>query len=330
MRRRRTRALASPKPTPAARKAAPVPESLARVENSLYLSIQAIRKRHALERLGISFYDSQTTLNWSYNADAFFHAASTIKLAVLVGVYGEVGRGRLTAEAPVHVRNRFASIVEGRPFTLNLDWEPNQEVARKLGRTMTVRDLAYHMITTSSNFATNLLIDVVGIAAIQRALEELKVEGIVMLRGVQDEAAFQAGLNNQVTANGLLKLLRMIAEGRAWSPETCAQMLEIMLDQRFKSGIPAGLPGDVHVAHKTGNISTVHHDAGIIYRGTRNPYFLVVLTQFPAAAKKSGAVAEVSKDLFETLGRLPRASELALAEGGPPVPGPAKPSGPRA
>ncbi len=325
--RRKTVVARDPVP---ARKAAPPSESLARVENSLYLSIQAIKKKHRLERLGISFYDSQTTLNWSYNADAYFHAASTIKLAVLVGVYGEVSRGNLTSDAPVHVRNKFTSIVENRPFALNLDWEPNQEVARNLGRTMSVRDLAYHMITTSSNFATNLLIDVVGVGAIQRALEELKIEGIVMLRGVSDDAAFKAGLNNQVTANGLLKLLRMIAEGRAWSPEICAQMLEIMLDQRFKSGIPAGLPGDVQVAHKTGNISTVHHDAGIIYMGNRNPYFLVILTQFPAEAKRSGAVAEVSKDLFETLGRLPRPSELVLAEegpAGPPPPGTAAPQG---
>jgi beta-lactamase class A len=319
--RHRRRTVVAREPVPARKAPAPPPESLARVENSLYLSIQAIKKKHKLERLGISFYDSQTTLNWSYNADAYFHAASTIKLAVLLGVYRDVWRGRLTAEAPVHVRNKFTSIVENRPFTLNLDWEPNQEVAKHLGRTMSVRDLAYHMITTSSNFATNLLIDVVGVASIQEALEELKIEGIVMLRGVSDEPAFQAGLNNQVTANGLLKLLRMIAEGRAWSPETCAQMLEIMLDQRFKSGIPAGLPGDVHVAHKTGNISTVHHDAGIIYMGNRNPYFLVILTQFPAETRRSAAVAEVSKDLFETLGSLPRPSEIRDGEpGGAPAP----------
>jgi len=305
-------------PVPA-RKAAPEPESLARVENSLYVSIQAIKKKHKLERLGIAFYDSQTTLNWSYNADAYFHAASTIKLGVLAGVYGEVFHGRLTADAPVHVRNRFASIVDGRTFTLNLEAEPTPEVARSLGRTMTVRDLAYHMITTSSNFATNLLIDVVGVPAIQRALEELKIEGILLLRGVQDEAAFKAGLNNQVTAHGLLKLLRLIAEGRAWSPEICAQMLEILLDQRFKSGIPAGLPGEAHIAHKTGNISTVHHDAGIIYMGNRNPYFLVILTQFPADSKRSAAVAEVSKDLYETLGRLPRPSDLLDAASAPPV-----------
>ena len=325
--RHRGKAIVAREPVPA-RKAAAPPESLARVENSLYLSIQAIRKKHDLERLGISFYDSQTTLNWSYNADAFFHAASTIKLAVLVGVYGEVARGRLAADAPLHVRNKFTSIVEGRPFALDLQSEPNQEVARHLGRTMSVRDLAYHMITTSSNFATNLLIDVVGIPAIQRALEELKIEGILMLRGVQDEAAFRAGLNNQVTANGLLKLLRVIAEGRAWSPEVCAQMLEILLDQRVKSGIPAGLPGDVHVAHKTGNISTVHHDAGIVYMGNRNPYFLVILTQFAAAGKRTAAVAEVSRDLYETLGRLPRPSDL-LDASGPAPPGPSGSSTPR-
>jgi len=183
-----------------------------------------------------------------------------------------------------------------------------------------VRDLAYHMITTSSNFATNLLIDVVGVPAIQRALDELKIEGVILLRGVSDEAAFKANINNQVTANGLVKLLRVIAEGRAWSPEICAQMLEILLDQRFKSGIPAGLPGDVHVAHKTGNISTVHHDAGIIYMGNRNPYFLVILTQFPAEAKRTAAVAEVSRDLFETLGRLPRPSDLLDAAATPPGP----------
>ena len=326
MRHRRRSSVASKQAAP--RAPAPPPESLARVENSLYLSIQAIKRTHKLDRLGISFYDSQTTLNWSYNADAYFHAASTIKLAVLVGVYGEIARGGLTADAPVHVRNKFASIVEGRPFTLNLDFEPTPEVAKKLGRTMTVRELAYHMITTSSNFATNLLIDVVGIGNIQRALEELKIEGVVMLRGVQDEAAFQAGLNNRVTASGLVKLLRMIAEGRAWSPEICAQMLEILLDQRAKSGIPAGLPGDVHVAHKTGNISTVHHDAGIIYMGNRNPYYLVILTQFPAQARRSGAVAEVSKDLFETLGRLPRPSELVPDEEGHGPKGPQGTSAP--
>ncbi len=280
-------------------------KNLAAMERSLYNGILRIKKTHRLERLGIAFYDSQTTLQWSFNADTLFHAASTIKIAVLLGAYAMVSRGELATDAPVHVRNRFTSIVDGSPFTV-VGGPMDAEVEKKIGRTMTVQDLAYEMITKSSNLATNLLLDVVGVETIKKCLEELRIDGIVMVRGVQDEVAFQAGINNLVTANGVLRLLRMIADGRAYSPEVCAQMLEIMLDTRAKSGIPAGVPGDASVAHKTGNISTVHHDAGIVYIGNRRPYFLVVLTQFPADVGRSTAVAEVSQGIFETLGRLKR------------------------
>jgi beta-lactamase class A len=301
----RARGKARRVPRPAAPAAAPPAHVLADVEHSLYESIQRLKEVHRLEKLGIAFYDSQTTLHWAYNADALFHAASTIKLAVLVAVYGQVSRGELTTDAPVHVRNRFTSIVDGRPFMLDVS-DADAKVGQQAGRTMTVGELAYEMITRSSNLATNLLIDVVGVPAIQHSLDELKVDGIVMLRGVGDTAAHEAGQNNLVTANAVLQLLRAISEGRAYSPEVCGQMLEILLDQRYKTGIPAGLPGDAQVAHKTGNISTVHHDAGIVYLGSRRPYFLVILTQFPAEVGRGRAVAEVSKDVFASLARLKR------------------------
>ena len=283
------------------------PPSLGVLEDSLYTRVQQVKEGHHLEKLGIAFYDAQTTLQWSYNAESHFHAASTIKLAVLVALYGEIAKGRLTEDAPVHVRNRFTSIVSGEPFMVSLDGAQEEEVAKHLGRTLSVRALAYEMITRSSNFATNLLVDVVGVPTIRASLEELRVEGVVLVRGVLDQAAYDAGLNNEVTANGVLKLLRLIAEGRAWSPEVCAPMLEILLDQRYRSGIPAGLPGDAQVAHKTGNISTVSHDAGIVFLGNRRPYFLVVLSQFEAGAKKaSAALAEISKDIYETMCRIKR------------------------
>ena len=278
----------------------------AEVERSLYLNVIEIKERHELERLAVACFDSETRVQWSYDADSYFHGASTVKLAVLAGVYGEIDAGRLKADDPVHVRNRFTSAVDGRPFTLDLAGEPDPGIARAVGRSLTVRDLAYRMITASSNLATNLLIDVVGITTIQSCLEDLKIEGILMRRGVQDQAAFEAGINNLVTANGLLRLLRLIADGRVHSPQACADMLEILLDQRYKSGIPAGLPGDAHVAHKTGNISTVHHDAGIVYIGKRRPFFLVVLTQFAEKRGRSTAVAEVSRDIFDNLARLTR------------------------
>jgi beta-lactamase class A len=286
--------------------AADVHESVAKAEQSLYASVLAIRDRHELERLGIAFYDAETTLQWSYNADAMFHAASTMKLAVLVALFRQFTRGELNLDEPVHVRNKFLSIYERKPYMLDVSRDTEGEVYERLGRTMSVEQLAYYMITCSSNLATNLLVDVLGVPVIQTALDELKVDGIRVLRGVEDHAAFEAGLNNEVSANGLLRLLRLVAEGKAYGEEASARMREILLDQRFKSGIPAGLPPAARVAHKSGNISTVHHDAGIVYLEGRQPYVLVILTQFPSEASAKTAVADVSRDIYECLAGMNR------------------------
>lgn len=285
----------------------PVPpqsDSVASAEVSLYRNVLKIMKEHDLENLGISFYDAQTTIQWSYNADHYFHAASTMKLAVLLGVFRQVERGELRLDAPVHVRNRFTSIVNQEPFMLDLGRDADPNVYGHLGKTLTVRELAYWMITMSSNLATNLLVEVIGIPSIQYALDELDIDGMRVLRGVEDSRAFEAGLNNEVTANGLLKLLRLVADGKAYSKKACDEMLAIMLDQQYRSGIPAGLPKAARVAHKTGNISTVHHDAGIVYLEDRKPYVLVILTQFAAEKGRGVAVADVSRDIFSTLAGL--------------------------
>lgn len=279
----------------------PEKDSVAASEVSLYRNVLKIKRDHDLVNLGISFYDAETTIQWSYNADHYFHAASTMKLAVLLGVFRQIARGELTLEAPVHVRNRFTSIVNQEPFMLDLGRDADPDVYGHLGRTMTVRELAYWMITKSSNLATNLLVDVIGIPTIQLALDELEIDGVRVLRGVEDQRAFEAGLNNEVTAHGLLKMLRLIADGKAYSQEVCDEMLEIMLAQQFRSGIPAGLPKAARVAHKTGNISTVHHDAGIVYLDGRKPYVLVILTQFKPEQGRGTAVADVSRDIFNTL-----------------------------
>ncbi len=279
----------------------PAQDSVAASEVSLYRNILKIKNEHALENLGIAFYDAQTTIQWSYNGDQYFHAASTMKLAVLLGVFRQIEHGELALDAPVHVRNRFTSIVNQESFMLDLARDADPDVYGHLGRTLTVRELAYWMITKSSNLATNLLVDVVSIPNIQRALEELDVDGVRILRGVEDQAAFEAGLNNEVTANGLLKILRLVADEKAYSKQASNEMLQILLEQQYRGGIPAGLPKAARVAHKTGNISTVHHDAGIVFVEDRKPYVLVILTQFPAETPRGTAVADVSRDIYNTI-----------------------------
>jgi beta-lactamase class A len=279
----------------------PARDSVAAAEVSLYRNVLKIKQEHGLVNLGISFFDAETTIQWAYNADRYFHAASTMKLAVLLGVFRQVDRGELSIDAPVHIRNRFTSIVNQEPFMLDLARDADPDVYGHLGKTLTVRELSYWMITKSSNLATNLLIDVIGIQTVQLALDELDIDGVRVLRGVEDQRAFENHLNNEVTANGLLKMLRLIAEGKAYSQAACDEMLEILLDQQYRSGIPAGLPKAARVAHKTGNISTVHHDAGIVYLDGRKPYVLVILTEFEAEQGRGTAVADVSRDIFTTL-----------------------------
>ena len=166
---------------------------------------------------------------------------------------------------------------------------------------MQVRELARHMIVTSSNLATNLLIDIVGIERIRKTLEELGVaDGIDFKRGVEDNKAWEEDINNRVTAEGLLKALRMIAEAKAISAGASQHMLDILHGQEFKRGIPAGLPGEARVAHKTGEISTVAHDAGIIYLPDRPPYVLVILTEWqPSSTGRQDTIARISRAVYQ-------------------------------
>ena len=273
------------------------------LEVSLYSKILELQERHGLSELAISYYDYETTVQWAYNGDAPFHAASTMKIAVMAAVFRQASRGSFEIDDTLHVRNRFESIVDGSVFRLSVN-PKSDSVAASIGKALTIRELMHHMITTSSNLATNLLVQLVGIPTIAKTLEELNVDGVSVLRGVQDEAAFEAGLNNETTSNGLVSLLRSITEKRAFSVEASEQMLEILHDQKYRSGIPAGLPEEARVAHKTGNISTVHHDAGIVFFTNRKPYVLAVLTQFPPGKKSSGAVAEITARIHSFLGEL--------------------------
>jgi beta-lactamase class A len=121
---------------------------------------------------------------------------------------------------------------------------------------------------------------------------------------VEDERAWEAGLNNRVTAKGLISVLRPIEEGTAFSVPLSARMLEILHDQEFRSGIPAGVPESARVANKTGEISTVAHDAAIVYLPDRKPYCITVLTEWePGASGRSDTIARVSRAVYEHLTR---------------------------
>jgi len=269
---------------------------------ALRLRFDTIERKSGARALAVAVYDTQTGTTFRRHADRWFHAASTIKVAILLGVYASIHHGWLLPQSRVHVRNRFFGAIDGVPFRVLADRDANSDVHAAIGKMMRVSELALHMISTSSNLATNLLLDLVGLETVQRSLDELGLDGIDIRRGVEDERAFEVGINNRVTADGLAALLRLIAEERAFSPELSREMLDILHAQEFRNGIPARLPRAVRVAHKTGDISTIAHDAGVVYPEGRKPYVIAVLTEWsPDAAGRAAAIAEVSQAVYDAL-----------------------------
>jgi beta-lactamase class A len=281
---------------------APTSDSLSTSLSTLTARLDEIESRSGATWFAIGVHDTETGIAIKRNADRWFHAASTIKVAILVGVYDAIHRGWLLPHSRLHVRNRFWSAADGRAFRVDASRDANSAVHNAVGKMMRISELALHMITTSSNLATNLLLDLVGLDTVQRSLDELGVDGIDIRRGVEDEAAFDAGINNRVTADGLVHLLRLIAEERAFSPNVSRGMIDILHAQEFRSGIPARLPRAVRVAHKTGEISTIAHDAGVVYPPGRKPYVITILTEWaPDTTGRSAAIAEASHAVYEFL-----------------------------
>ena len=154
--------------------------------------------------IAVAAYDFEHHTTWSLNQHRWFHAASTIKVPVLLAVYEAMEQRRFEPHSRVHVRNRFLSTVDGRPFRVPPERDANADVHAAIGHMLTVHELAEHMIVTSSNLATNLLLDLVGVEAARASLARLHLGGIDLQRGVEDEAAWAAGMNNRVTAAGLV------------------------------------------------------------------------------------------------------------------------------
>jgi beta-lactamase class A len=272
----------------------------------LHRQIAQIANQAGASCIAAAFYDYESETAWSLRGDRWFHAASTIKVAVLLSVFAAAEQGRFTMDSPVHVRNRFLSVADGEPYRIEPGRDANAEVHSAIGKTLRVRELAHHMIVTSSNLATNLLVDLVGVQSAQQSLAELQIDGIELRRGVEDEKAFDININNRVTANGLLSLFRALYEGRALSGEASDRMLEILHQQQFNSGVPEGLPAEVRAearfAHKTGEISTVAHDGGLVFLPNRKPYAVVILTEWNRDNNgQQETVAQVSKVIYTYL-----------------------------
>lgn len=247
--------------------------------------------------VAVAFRTLDGRSQWLLRADEPFHAASTMKLAVLIELYHQVRLHKARLDEALVVRNEFKSLVDGSRFSLSSDDDSETQLYQAVGQRRTLAELSELMITVSSNLAANLLIDRLGIANIRASMHALGADDMNVRRGLEDSKAFQQGLNNTTTANALLKIMDAIARGHAVDAAASRQMVEVLSRQTDNDEIPAGLPAGLRIAHKTGQITKIQHDAAIVY--ARRPFVLVILTRGIDDPTRSAALmAQIAHQLY--------------------------------
>ena len=251
--------------------------------------------------VAVAFYNlSDPEDSLLINVDEKFHAASTMKVPVMIELFKQANQGKINLGDSILLKNEFKSIVDSSLYRMDISDDSDDVVYQQIGTRVALRDLMRSMITVSSNLATNVLIELVGAKKVTATMEDLGAHNMEVLRGVEDQKAYDQGLSNSTTARDLLLIMKAIADSTAGTPEDCATMIDILKEQQFNDVIPRYLPEDVSVAHKTGFITGIHHDAAIVYLPDGRAYVLVLLSKklndFDQGTEQ---LAEISKAVYE-------------------------------
>lgn len=250
--------------------------------------------------VGIAFKDLESSENLFINAKEMMHAASLMKVPVMIEVFKQAEQGKFDLDDPRRVKNTFSSIADGSPFSLNVADDSDKETYNIIGQELPIREMVHRMITRSSNLTTNILVELVWAKSVMMTLKELGIHRMQVLRGVEDQKAYSQDLNNTTDAYDMMLVMEAIATGKAGSEEACQEMVEILSHQEFRAKIPSGIPEDVKVANKTGSITRIDHDAAIVFPPGRKPYVLVVLTRGISDQRQAEElIAKLSKCVYE-------------------------------
>lgn len=239
-------------------------------------------------RIGFYCKNLVTGETLSHHADEAYMSASVIKLFILAEAERRVAEGSLDKDMLFTVHKK--------------DCVPSCGALTYLheGAQVTVEDMYTLMIILSDNSATNFMIDLLGIDAVNAFIRSLGYEKTVLRRKMYDWESAKNGRQNYIAPAEVGDLLERMYRGTLVSPEASADMIRIMLDQQINHKIPfylENLPEPVAVAHKTGEDDGITHDAGIVY--APEPFVVAFSgneTDVPTFAR---AIADISYDLYK-------------------------------
>lgn len=242
---------------------------------------------------GVAWHDLESGRSGGYQPELAMHAASTMKVAVMLELFRRVDEGSLTLDQTIAVSDVFQSVVDGSSFRLESD--AIDPAFSLLGKQASLLDLCRPMITHSSNLATNVLLTFLGVEAIEATLVRIGAKGMLVRRALYDMKAFDAGINNETDARSFLAALLACQRADLYSANSRSLMFEILCQQQFRDMIPAGLPAGFkgRVGNKTGSISRVEHDGALVCQEDGRCYALVILcgdAQQELGERRQGAI----------------------------------------
>lgn len=243
-------------------------------------------------KLGVAVRHLTYDMAVDHNAADAFPAASTIKTHLLTILYRAAERGELSLDEKMILRKEDKVGGSGR-----MQNEPE-------GTEYTLAELARLMIVISDNVATNMLLRRMG--GIDAVNEQMRAIGMVHSRYgrfMMDLEARARGEENIITAAETAQLYADLEAGKLTEKrETTDAILGVLLSQELNSKIPAQLPKDLRIAHKTGTLTDVSHDAGIIYAPT-GPIAIAILTRDSTNADAAQlAIQKVAKVVYDEWG----------------------------
>jgi beta-lactamase class A len=252
-------------------------------------AVEAVRRGDGVVSV-VARVSGESAPGVSVEPHAQHYSASIMKLPVLVAAHRLAERGLLDLDRPVLVHDDFTSRNPGHRFVMDRAEDSDPATWAAMGEEVALGVLAHRMITASGNLATNLVLDAVGTDEVAAVLAAAGCSArTTVVRGIEDYAAREVGLDNLVTADDLALLLLALAEGRLAGPAATAACEETLLAQEYRAGIPAGLPAGLVVGNKTGWVDGVNHDVALVRAPGQPPVGLAVLVTAPGTPEEREA-----------------------------------------
>ena len=219
----------------------------------------------------------------SVNGATQHASASMIKLVVLAALFDKVAAGEVDLAAQVEVK---ASDIVSGTGTVQDDGPGTYEL----------RELARRMIADSDNTATNVIVDLLGMDAVNEEASKLGLTGTVMARKMMDMVAADQGMRNRMTSDDAATILNLIASGKLVNEQMSELAMSFLLQQTIDAGLTDAIPAGVQVAHKTGELNQAEHDGGIVLAA--HSYVLVVMTEGIDNYLGVSVIADVSRAVY--------------------------------